>query len=151
MKFLRLLLAWLVAAVVTAALGSIIQTQFNLAAIAALGAPVPMGARLQTTLQDLAGFAPMFGLVGAAGFVPALVVAALLSWRRPEWRVVLYPLAGAAALVTAVLLMNALLPVTPIGATRSASGIVALGLAGLAGGAAFAALMPRSTHARNMA
>jgi hypothetical protein len=151
MKFLRLLLAWLVAAVVTAALGSIIQTQFNLAAIAALGAPIPVGARLHTTLQDLAGFAPMFGLVGAAGFVPGFMVAALLSWRRPQWRAVLYPLAGAAALVTAVLLMNALLPVTPIGATRSAWGIAALGLAGLAGGAAFAALAPRSKRARNMA
>ena len=151
MKSLRLLFAWLIAAGVAAALGSIIQTQFNLAAIAALGPSIPAGARLQTTLLDLAGFAPLLGLVGAAGFVPAFVVAALLSRRRPEWRAALYASAGAAALVVAVLLMNALLPMTLIGATRSAWGIAALGLAGLAGGAAFAALAPRSPRARRMA
>jgi hypothetical protein len=142
MKFLRLLLAWLVAAAVTAIVGSIIQTQFNLAAIAALGAPAGLGLRLQTTLQDLAGFAPLLGLVTAAGFLPAFLVAALLSRRWPRRRSLLYALAGAAAVSVAIAVMNAMLPITPIGATRSAWGLAALALAGLLGGRAFAALAP---------
>ena len=143
MKFLRLLLAWLLAAAVAAALGSIIQTQFNLARLAALGAPAGIVARLQTTLQDLVGFAPMFGLVAAAGFIPAFLVAALLAHRLPRQRNALYALAGAAAVLVAVTAMNAMFPITPIGATRSAWGLAALAVAGLPGGLAFAALAPR--------
>jgi hypothetical protein len=148
MKFLRLLFAWLVAAAVTAVSGSIIQTQFNLAAIAALGAPTGIGVRAATTLQDLAGFAPVFGLVAAAGFLPAFLVAALLSRRWPRQRSRLFELAGASAVAVAIALMNAMLPITAIGATRSAWGIAALALAGLLGGLAFAALAParRSTQ-----
>ena len=140
MKFLRLLSAWLLAAGCTAIVGSIIQTQFNLAAIAALGAPAGIGVRAQTTLQDLAGFAPMLGAVAAAGFLPAFLVAALLARRWPRQRNLLFALAGATAVCAAIVIMNAMLPMTPIGATRSAWGTAALALAGLLGGGTFAAL-----------
>lgn len=140
MKFLRLLLAWLAATMVTAATGSVIQTQFNLAAIGALGAPVPFGARLQTTLQDLAAFAPMFAGITAAAFLVAFVTAGLLARRWPERRTLLYASAGAAAIAGAILLTNALLPITPIGATRGLAGLLALAAAGGLGGWAFAAL-----------
>lgn len=142
MKFPRLLFAWLVAAACAAILGSIIQTQFTLGALAALGAPVGIAARLQTTLQDLAGFAPVFGLVAAAGFIPAFLVAALLARWWPRQRTLLFALAGAAAVGVAILVMNAALPITPIGATRSAWGLAALTAAGLPGGLLFAALAP---------
>lgn len=149
MKFLRLLLAWLLAATCTAVVGSVIQTQFNLAAIAALGAPAGIGTRVQTTLQDLAGFAPVLGLVAAAGFLPAFLVAALLARRWPPQRKLLFALAGAAAVAVAIAVMNAMLPITAIGATRSAWGIAALALAGLLGGRAFIALAPRRSAAAN--
>ena len=143
MKFLRLTCAWLLAAGCTAIVGSIIQTQFNLAAIAALGAPVSLGVRVQTTLQDLAGFAPMLGAVAAAGFLPAFLAAALLARRWPRRRKLLFGLAGATAVCAAIIIMNAVLPMTPIGATRSAWGTAALAVAGLLGGGVFAALARR--------
>ncbi|MFU8821312.1 MAG: hypothetical protein ACNA8G_07100 [Gammaproteobacteria bacterium] len=118
MKLPRIALAWLGATLVTAATGSIIQTQFNLAAIKATGAPVPFDLRLQTTLQDLVGFAPM--------------------------------LAGIAAVTTATLLMNVLLPLTVIGATRSLPGVAALGASGALGGRVYAWLAPAPTQ-RGMA
>jgi hypothetical protein len=52
---------------VTTVLGSVIQTQINLAAVLAMGRPVTLALRLQTTLQDLVGFTP-----ACAGIVPRL-------------------------------------------------------------------------------
>lgn len=142
MKFLKFLLPWLAATVVAAAAGSVVQTQFNLAAIAGLGAPIPPALRLQTTLQDLAGFAPVFAAVAGAGLLLALPVAAWLVRRLPARRALLYTLAGAAAVAAAILLMNTLLPVTPIGATRSLAGFLALSACGALGGWTFAGLAP---------
>lgn len=142
-QLLRLGLAWLLAAATTAFAGSVVQTQFSLAAITALGAPVPLGLRLQTTLQDLVGFAPTFGLVAATGFIVAFIVAALLHRLWPGRRTVLYAAAGAAAILAALLLMNALLPVTGIGAARTAAGVLALAATGALGGWVFAAAAPR--------
>ncbi len=141
MKFLKLLLPWLAATLVTAAAGSVIQTQFNLAAITALGVPVPPALRLRTTLQDLAGFAPLLAAVAGAGLLIALPAAAWLV-RRLQRPGLLYTLAGAVAVATAILLMNALLSVTAIGATRSLAGFLALAACGALGGWTFSCLAP---------
>jgi hypothetical protein len=143
MRFLRILLAWLTATAVTAVTGSIIQTQYNLYAIAALGVPVPAALRVRTTLQDLVGFAPTLALITAAGFIVAFLVAAGLARSWPDRRRLWYTLAGAAALAVAILAMNALLPVTAIGATRWLSGTVALAAAGGLGGWLFGLLALR--------
>jgi len=140
MKLLRLLFAWLTASVVTGATGSIIQTQYNLAAIAGIGAPSSLAIRIQTTLQDLAGFAPAFALIAAGGFIIAFPAAALLARYWRAGRTMRYAAAGAAAVATAILVMNAMLPVTGIGATRWASGILALSATGGLGGLVFARL-----------
>lgn len=141
MKLLERLSAWLAATLVTAVTGSIVQTQFNLAAIAMLGAPVPIALRLQTTLQDLAGFAPMLAAVAGAGLLVALPVAAWLG-RRLARPVLLYTLAGAAVIAVAILLMNGVLPVTAIAATRSMAGFLALTACGALGGWTFSRLAP---------
>ncbi|WP_043739567.1 hypothetical protein [Thioalkalivibrio nitratireducens] len=138
MQRLRAALAWFGAVVVTAAAGSVIQTQFNLAMIQRLGAPIPWPVRLETTLHDLAGFAPTYALLVAAGFLVALPVSGLLARRWPRARIALHALAGFAAIAGALLVMNALLPATMIGAARFASGIGALAAAGALGGWLFA-------------
>lgn len=141
MKFLKPFAAWLAASLVTAAAGSIVQTQFNLAAIAALGAPIPITVRLHTTLQDLAGFAPAFAAVAGAAFLVAFPVAARLA-RRLHRPALLYTLAGIAAIITAILSMNALLGLAGIGATRSLPGAAALAACGALGGWTFQRLLP---------
>ena len=50
---------WLLAVLATTLVGSIVQTQFNLAQLAALGQPVGLGLRLHTTGLDLLRFAPL--------------------------------------------------------------------------------------------
>lgn len=143
MKFFKAAPPWLVATLVTALAGSLAQTQFNLAAIKALGAPVPLALRLETTLQDFWSFAPLLAALTAAAYLVAFPLATLLVRSRPQRRRSVYALAGATALLSMVLLMNAALPVTAIAATRSMAGILAFMAAGALGGWVFAVLASR--------
>lgn len=136
----RIALVFLAAVLATAAPGSIVQTQFNLAALAALEVPIPLDIRLRTTGQDLLGFGPaMLALTGAA-FVAAFPVASLLARFVPQWRTGWYVLAGGAAILSALLIMEVVLPITPIAAARTLSGVSGLMLAGMLGGWVFARL-----------
>jgi hypothetical protein len=140
MKFVKILFAWLAASAITGVTGSIIQTQYNLAAIAGIGAPSSLAVRFQTTLQDLVGFAPAFAIIAAGAFLVAFPVAAWLGRSRRKHRTKLYAAAGAAVIATALLVMNTLLPVIGVGATRWTSGLLALSAAGALGGLVFARL-----------
>lgn len=132
-RWFRAIGHWLLAVLATTLVGSIVQTQFNLAALAALGQPVEIGLRMQTTLLDLGRFAPLFAAIVAAGFLVALPLASWLVRGRAGRRW-LFPLAGAAALLAALLLMRWLVGLTPIAAARTAPGLVALVSSGALGG-----------------
>jgi hypothetical protein len=134
MTFLRWFIAWLAAVAVTAAVGSVIQTQLNIARIVELGAEVGIGQRLETTLQDLLGFAPLWAIIVAAGLLVALLTAGGLSRFRPGWSLGLHALAGLAAPLVALLLMEAMMPVTVVAAARTWTGLVLLSLPGAIGG-----------------
>lgn len=128
------LLRWAMAVVVTAALGSAIQTQFNMSAVAALGAPMDFYTRLEMTMLDLAGFAPTWAMLVGIALLIAFGVAAGLARLRPAARPWLYPLAGGAGVLTLLLLLHALLPMTFIAATRSLAGTLSMAVPGLLGG-----------------
>ncbi len=134
MSVFRWLLAWALAALVAAGLGSIVQTQFNLARIAALDGPIPFALRLQVTASDLLTFAPIYLIMMALGMLIALTVAAAVAKRFPQWRGALFALAGLMAVAAVLGLMNAMLPVTVIGAARTLPGFIALCLPGALGG-----------------
>lgn len=134
MNTIRWLLAWLAAVVVATILGSIIQTQFNLARISALDSPVPLSIRLETTLFDLASFGPIWAVIVALGLLIALVVASAVARRIPRLHTGLFVVAGFLAVAAALWTMNAMLPVTPVGAARSLTGILAMSLAGALAG-----------------
>jgi hypothetical protein len=124
---------WLLAVVTAAALGSVVQTQFNLLALSELGLAIPLPVRMTTTWRDLIGFAPAYAVIVAGGFVVAFPIATWLlrRWPRQRW---LLPVAGATAIVTALLLMNWLLKLTAIAAARDPWAVLFLALAGAAGG-----------------
>ncbi len=145
---LRWLLAWLSAVVVTAALGSIVQTQFNLARIAELDGPISIGDRLQVTGFDLVSFAPTFAIIVALALLIAFVVAgALVRWVTKA-RMPLFMLAGFVAIAAALAIMSAMLPVTAIGATRSLAGFLTLSLCGAVGGWLYASVFTRKKPER---
>jgi hypothetical protein len=122
---------WLLAS----AWGSVVQTQFNLQALVALGVPVPPGLRALTTLQDLAGFAPVYAGILAAGWLPALGLAAWLARRWPAARTALFTAAAGAGMVVAVRAVDALAPMPVfIDATRGWPGLLSMAAGATLGG-----------------
>lgn len=135
---LRGLGAWLLAS----AWGSVVQTQFNLQALAELpvaGAGLTPGLRLATTLQDLLHFGPLFGGLVLAGGLPAL---ALAAWLAPRLRAVgaartgLFALAALLGVIAAVRCVDAVAPMPVfIDATRSSLGLLLVCAGAALGGA----------------
>jgi peptidoglycan/LPS O-acetylase OafA/YrhL len=143
---LRAVLAFVAAVLTTTVVGSVLQTQINLAAVQALGAQIGPSLRLRTTWDDLLGFAPAWAGIVAAGFLLALPVAAWLGRRWPAWRPALSVLAGAFAIAVALWLMRLALGLNAVAAARSGSGLLLLALAGALGGWVFARLSRRPRH-----
>ena len=126
-----LVLAWLLAT----AWGSVVQTQWNLQALVALGLDLPLALRLQTTAQDLLAFGPVYAGIVAAGWLPAVVAALGLARRWPAGRTALLAAAGGVGLIVAVWAVDAVAPMPAfIDATRGWAGLLAM-----AAGAALAA------------
>lgn len=137
----RLLFAFVVAVALASLLASIFQTQSNLAALQALGAPMPLDVRLGTTCLDLLGFAPTFALLAALGFAFALPLAQWSARRLPRLRWAIFVGAGAAAIWLALALANALAPMpTLIAADRDPLGTLGLMACGSAGALLFGLL-----------
>lgn len=135
-----LLLAWLLATV----WGSLVQTHWNLQALADLGIDMPAAVRVQTSLQDLIGFAPVYAGILAAGWLPALTLAALLARRWPAWRSVLLAAAAGAGMVAAVRAVDAVAPMPVfIDATRHWPGLLAMAAGAVVAGLLYARLTAR--------
>ncbi|UCJ18014.1 hypothetical protein K5Q02_06480 [Pseudomonas sp. MM211] len=132
-------LPFCVAVVVATLLGSIVQTQFNLAALQQLGASISMGVRMQATLHDLLGFSPTFAALVIASFIIALPLAAWFAPALGALRWLVFLLAGALAVWLALCVANAVAPMpTLIGANRTLAGTAALMVCGSLGSLAFA-------------
>ncbi len=140
MRFIRPILAFLAAALACAGLGSVVQTQMNLAAVASMGAPVPLAVRAETTALDLLHFAPGYAALVAVAFLIAFSVAGLLRKLTGASGLWLYILAGTAGIVVLLVAMNLALNITPIAAARSSAGIALLAVGGALGGWIFARL-----------
>lgn len=142
MGVIRVVLGWVIAVVAAVALGSIAQTQFNLARIQALGQEIGPGTRIAATWHDLLNFTPAYGLLVSIAFAVAWPVAGVLKRWLPDQRALLFTLAGFSAVWFMIAIMNQVLPVTAIGATRSLAGTLVLSLAGGAAGWLYTRIVP---------
>lgn len=134
-SLLRRLAAFVLAVVVASIWGSLFQTQHNLAQLGDLGAEIGVGLRLQTTLLDLVGFAPVYAAIVAATFLVAFLVAGLLSRLTPQVRHTLHALGAGIGLALAIRLVDALAPMpTLIAATRGMGGLLAMALGAVLAG-----------------
>lgn len=140
--FARLCGRFLLAVLVTTLIGTLLQTQINLAALSSIGVAIDWQARLGATGADLLGFTPSFGPIVLIGFLIAFLIAALIARWWPQGKPLLYPLAGFVAIITAMLLMAAIFKLTPVAAARSLMGLIALGLCGAVGGWTFRLTAP---------
>ena len=136
MTVLRIVFLYLLAVLVATLLGSLVQTQFNLAALQALDVPVDASTRLHSSLHDLRFFSPFLALMVAACLLLALPLAEALGRIFKPWRWLLYFLAGFVGIWAACALANYLLPMpTFIAATRETPGLLSL-MAGVGLGSA---------------
>ncbi|MGB0513946.1 MAG: hypothetical protein ACPGJE_03795 [Wenzhouxiangellaceae bacterium] len=141
MGAIRIIFGWAIAVIVVVILGSVIQTQFNLAFIASMGPEISLGQRLATTWHDLLNFTPAWAMLMASAFAIAWPVAWLVKRALPGHRPLVFALAGFSAVWATIAIMNRALPVTAIGATRDLSGTLALAAAGLVAGWVYARLV----------
>lgn len=134
----------LAALVFAAAWGSVVQTQWNLQALIGLGLDIPWSDRLRTTWQDLTGFAPVYAGILAAGWLPALPLAALVARRLPKWRMPLLATAAGLGMVAAVRTVDAVAPMPVfIDATRHLPGLLAMASGAVVAGLLYARLTAR--------
>ena len=142
---MRIVLAFIAAVIATALLGTVVQTQINLADLARMGVSVPMDVRMQTTSDDLLGFTPTLAGLALIAMLIAFPVAAWIGRRAPGARTLMFSVAGAVGLYVAFILVDRFAPMpTLIAATRQTSGALLVAASGLLGGALFA----RFTRAR---
>lgn len=137
--------AYAAAVITTAALGSVVQTQFNMAAIASLGVPVPVDVWAPVTGEDLMRFGPIMAAVAGAALMPALLLALFVARALPSWRWSIFAAAGVVGLWAAFSMMGFFTPMpTLVAAVRSTAGLAAMSATGVAGGLVFAWLSRRA-------
>jgi hypothetical protein len=137
--------AFLAALLLASLWGTVVQTQFNLKALTDLGVAIAPGLRLRTSLQDVAGFGPVYAGIVLAAWLPAFAAAAWLARRRPALRPGLYPLAAGVGLLVAIRAVDAFAPMPSlIYATRLLPGLLTMALGSALGGALFARLTRES-------
>ncbi|WP_249975829.1 PQQ-dependent sugar dehydrogenase [Vreelandella olivaria] len=124
-------------------LGSIIQTQVNLAALQSMGVEISTGRRVMTTLWDLVTFSPIYGLLFSVGFLVSQTIALMISrlLLNGTHRILLCSVGAALGLMVTLYLVNHFAPMpTLIAATRNTLGFVAMLASAAFAGALFAAL-----------
>ncbi len=140
-------IAFVLAVIAGAIVGSIIQTQFNLAALVELSVPISLDVRISTIIHDLIHFSPIFGLLLTLVLLVALPIAAFLSRKLGGAERWWFIFGGFFGLLCCFVIVNYVAPMpTLIAATRSWTGLGAMALSGALAGWLFDRLwhpMPR--------
>lgn len=143
MSFVRVIVAYLAAVLVMTVLGTIAQSLFNLAALAAVGAELGLAHAVSMLAFDLAGLGPLYGPIIAIGFAIALPAAALAGRLLKTPRLITFAAAGLICLVVMLLAMEEVFfGVQVIAGARSLAGFIVQTLIGALAAATFAALTP---------
>lgn len=139
---LRLILAFLAAVLVTAAVAAAASTQFVLAGLSQLGVEIGIGDRLTMTAHDVVGMGATYLPIVGVGFLLAFGVAALvIRYLLPGWSLLGYTLAGFTAILAIILIMIEAFGLVPIAGARSVAGMFTQCLAGALGGYVFARIL----------
>lgn len=138
---MRVLLAFLAAWLLTYGLCAVATTQTVLAGLAAIGHPVSLTQRLQMTVADLLGLAPVFGSAIAVALLLGFLLAYGASRLIGGLQRLAFLVAGAVAVAALHLVLEQIFNVPLIIATRNATGLLLQSLAGAAGGYLFARIV----------
>lgn len=136
----RALIALIVAVLVAVVIGALVQSHYNLQALASIGVDVD-GVRASTMSRDIfSGFSPTYGgYIVAPALLVAFAVAGWAGMHLPAWRMALFVAGGYLAVLAAIPLVNYLSPVALlVGATREASATLLMAVGGALAGLVFA-------------
>jgi hypothetical protein len=143
-RFLGTRLAIYLAAVMVAyLLASMTATQSVIYSLSGMGVDLSLSERAAMTFRDIGGMAGMFLPMIAFGLLVAFMATALICRYWNQWRIPLYLIAGAAALVCIHLALNLAFSITPLAIARTPAGLVLQALAGGAGGFTYVYLSKR--------
>jgi len=131
---------YLSAVVATYLLAAVTATQSVVSSLAGMGVELSLDQRLSMTLTDIAGMAGMFLPMVAFGLLVAFMATALICRYMNRWRIPLYVIAGAAAVVCIHLLLHLAFGITPVAVARTAGGLVLQAIAGAVGGLTYVLL-----------
>ncbi|MFK7994306.1 MAG: hypothetical protein AB8B87_09215 [Granulosicoccus sp.] len=131
-----------IASCITYALASIAHSHYIVGQVERMGVTVSLRDQLHMTLGDLMGLY-VYAMVIAIGLALAWTVMAGVRRLTGLSRWIVYPLAGALAMITIMSVMSMAFPMTPIAPARDIAGIVGQSSAGLIGGCIFAWLQER--------
>jgi hypothetical protein len=143
-RFLGTRLAIYLSAVAVAyVLASVTATQSVISSLSGMGVNLGFTERAAMTLHDIRGMAGMFLPMVAFGLLIAFMATALICRYLSQWRLPLYIIAGATALVCIHLALNLSFSVTPIAIARTPGGLLLQGIAGAGGGLTYLLLSKR--------
>jgi uncharacterized membrane protein len=149
MRNIRLVIAFILSLIVTVTIASVFYTQQVIAGQMDVGAVYTSEQQADAYFKNFVGLAPAFGGVLGIGLAVAFLVAAQIKRALQPLAPIAYPIAGAVAVVTAILLIEGTAGaggVGAIGGARDATGLALQGLAGFIGGAVFALTRGAPTH-----
>jgi len=136
---LRFMFFWLSAALVTTALGVLLQTQNVIARLNDIGADVGIGQRLSMTAYDLVYLGSLYIIFVSLGTLVAYLLGLLVYRFAGFGRPVVFAVAGAVAMLVMLLSMKqAFFGIHMIAGARDALGIGLQMVAGAVGGMVFA-------------
>lgn len=137
-------LAFILAVIVAGVLGSIFQTQVNLADMRDIGPPISFAMRMDNTWHDLTRFAPIYTLIVLLTFAISFLLAEWIARKVPGHRMVWLVLAAIVSLAVSFQVIDAFAPMpTLIAATRSISGTLAMLLAAAIGALVYVLMTPQ--------
>jgi len=134
------LLIYLSAVAVAYLLATVTATQSVVSSLSGMGVDISFSERTAMTLRDIGGMAGMFLPMIAFGLLIAFMTTALICRYWSQWRIPLYIVAGAAALVCIHLALSLAFSITPIAIARTNAGLILQALAGAAGGLTYVLL-----------
>ena len=146
MGMMRIVLAYAAAVATTFVFATVFYTQQVLAKQSSIGAVYTPAQQFETFFQNLIGLAPAFGVVLAVALLVGFLVAAVVKRILTPLAPLAYPIAGAAAVATAIWAIENLViggGVGAIGGARGPLGLALQSLAGALGGFVFTLLAVR--------
>lgn len=147
---IKVFLAFVGAVIIAGTLGSIFQSQVNLAQLREIGPPISFAMRTKTTWQDLINFAPLYMLIVGATLVITTIVAEILARKVPGHRMFWLVLAAVVGLAATFQLIDWLAPMpTFIAATRTIGGTLMMLLGIAIASVAYCLMTPQLNSAQD--